>query len=108
MRKIISRVIEFVFQAKTPYTWNLGRSGGMVYAHDSKSCLERDEGSSPSSGTRQETRSVSDWRSVAAATERQGFSGTPRASRAWRVRFEPKIFWRGGGKVKCKIQMQGA
>ncbi len=23
----------------------------MVYAHDSKSCLERDEGSSPSSGT---------------------------------------------------------
>src|SRR3989338_5446234 len=127
MRKIISRVIEFVFQAKTPYTWNLGRSGGMVYAHDSKSCLERDEGSSPSSGTRQETRSVSDWRFGGPAPRtprvslprpppprprREGggvvvggwrpppprpprvFSAPPRPPARWRVRFEPKIFWR--------------
>src|SRR3989344_4442089 len=98
MRKIISRVIEFVFQAKTPYTWNLGRSGGMVYAHDSKSCLERDEGSSPSSGTRQETRSVSDCglgRAPAPAAPARGGWRAPRgAGGGWRVRFEPKIFWR--------------
>jgi tRNA dimethylallyltransferase len=34
------------------------RSGGMVYAHDSKSCTERFEGSSPSSGTMQKEKVI--------------------------------------------------
>src|SRR3989344_2326174 len=49
----------------------ISRSGGMADTHDSKSCLARGEGSSPSSGTREETRSVSDWFSLARDKENQ-------------------------------------
>ena len=87
-----------------------GRSGGMVYARDSKSRLARDEGSSPSSGTRRETRSVSDWHAVATATACHGDSGMPRASRAGRMRFaeiqSPSFLEGGFFGGKCKIQMQ--
>src|SRR3989344_5253223 len=66
----------------------------LVDAHDSKSGLARGGGWRPPSGTRKETKSVSPWFSFPAIKENHGISGTPRASRAWRVRFEPNIFWR--------------
>ena len=44
--------------------------------------------------TRREPTSRFCWFSLFAAKENQWYSAIPRASRAWRVRFEPKIFWR--------------
>ena len=51
----------------------------LVYAYGSEPYPARVGSSSLPAPTRRETRSVSDWFFVAAATERQGFSGTPRA-----------------------------
>ncbi len=51
----------------------VGHVAELVYAYVSEAYLARGGSSSLPMPTRQETRSVSDARSVATATERQGF-----------------------------------
>ena len=68
------------------------RVAELVYAHDLKSCLARDVGSMPTPGTIGRKGLDSESSYLAWLMKTQGISGTARASREWRWRFEPKIF----------------